>query len=137
MRSADIVCDDGSSMLLSGVFYIPKLGINLLHGRKLCEDGFKGEFDARHMYFKFRDSNQKVIPATMKNGLYFVTNIANDMLKNSNNVDLALASIQLDPCIDAESVEIRLGSKKGIYHDIEGSLMLEKRRFARYIVSVP
>lgn len=48
MGSADVACDDGSSMLLSGVLYVLKLGINLLSGRKLYEDGFKDEFDAGH-----------------------------------------------------------------------------------------
>lgn len=86
MGSADIVCDHGSSMPLSEVFCVPKLCINLLAGRKLYQDGFKGKFDLRYMYFKLRDSNQKVITVTMKNGLCLVTNIANDMLNNKTNL---------------------------------------------------
>ncbi|KAI1001825.1 hypothetical protein K3495_g6379 [Podosphaera aphanis] len=115
MGSAEVVCEDGSSMLLSGVLYVPELGINLLSGRKLCEDGFKGEFDAKHMYFKPRNSNQKVITATMKNGLYLVTNIANYMPKIRNNVDLALASMEIDPSTDAESAELKL-SVRILFH---------------------
>lgn len=58
----------------------------------------------------------------MKNGLYFVTNIANDMLNNTDNIDLALASMELDPCIDTESVEIKQRDKE--------RYLLWHRRFA-------
>ncbi|KAI0994162.1 hypothetical protein K3495_g14020, partial [Podosphaera aphanis] len=122
MGSAEVVCEDGSSMLLSKVLYVPELGINLLSGRKLCEDGFKGEFDAQHMYFKPRNSNQKVITATMKNGLYLVTNIANYTPNIGSNIDLAMASIEIDPRTDAESADIKFSDKE--------RYLLWHRRFA-------
>src|SRR5438045_5250702 len=40
--TANLVCQDGSSMLLADCLYVPDLGVNLLSARRLCEAGLKG-----------------------------------------------------------------------------------------------
>ena len=72
--TANLVCQDGSSMLLADCLYIPDLGVNLLSARRLCEAGLKGSFNNNKMYFK--NGKEKIVQAVMRDGLYIVTNIA-------------------------------------------------------------
>jgi hypothetical protein len=72
--TVDMVCEDGSSMLLSDVLYVPGLGVNLLSARRVCQNGLEGTFNHKKMFFK-RDG-QTVIEASMRNGLYIVTHVA-------------------------------------------------------------
>jgi hypothetical protein len=72
--SAKLQCADGSSIILKDVLYIPRLGINLVSARKLCQVGLKGLFDKNHMYFK--QGPKTVVTATMTNGLYVITHIS-------------------------------------------------------------
>jgi hypothetical protein len=72
--SARLQCADGSSMILKDVLYVPRLGINLISARKLCQEGLKGSFDKNHMYFK--QGTKKVVTATMTNGLYVITHVS-------------------------------------------------------------
>jgi hypothetical protein len=39
-RTVDVVCKDGSKMTLANVLYIPRLGVNLLSGRRICEAAY-------------------------------------------------------------------------------------------------
>ena len=61
-------------MILKDVLYVPRLGINLISARKLCQEGLKGSFDKNHMYFK--QGTKKVVTATMTNGLYVITHVS-------------------------------------------------------------
>jgi hypothetical protein len=72
--SARLRCADGSSMILKDVLYVPKLRINLVSARKLCQVGLKGSFDENHMYFK--QGPKTVVTATMTNGLYVITHVS-------------------------------------------------------------
>lgn len=75
-----MTCEDGSSMYLNGVLFVPKLGINLMSSRKICRDiGLQGTFDQHNIYFS--KYNRKLITATMENGLYIVTHISKDIDK--------------------------------------------------------
>jgi hypothetical protein len=72
--TANMVCPDGSSMLLADCLYVPDLGVNLMSARRLCEGGLKGAFNDKKMYFK--NGNKTIVRATMREGLYIVTNVA-------------------------------------------------------------
>ncbi|CCE33421.1 related to retrotransposon HobS hobase [Claviceps purpurea 20.1] len=72
--TVEMVCSDGSSMLLSDVLYVPKLGINLMSGRKMCQAGLRGTFNSQYMYFNHGD--KKIITAKMVDGLYVVSHVA-------------------------------------------------------------
>jgi hypothetical protein len=48
--TVDIVCKEGSKMKLANVLYIPRLGVNLLSGRRICEPGLRGQIAISHMY---------------------------------------------------------------------------------------
>jgi hypothetical protein len=72
--NTNLMCEDGSSMLLSDILYVPGLGVNLLSARRVCQAGLKARFDDTHMYFKL--GRKKVIEATMNEGLYIVTHVA-------------------------------------------------------------
>ena len=71
---AQMVCKDGSSTWLSDVLLVPNLGVNLLSGRRICATGLKGRFDSRTMRFKL--GKKTIITATMDDGLYVVSHIA-------------------------------------------------------------
>jgi hypothetical protein len=71
---AQVVCKDGSSTWLSHVLLVPNLGVNLLSGRRICAAGLKGRFDSRALCFKL--GKKIIIKATMDDGLYVVSHIA-------------------------------------------------------------
>ncbi|KAG9243450.1 hypothetical protein BJ878DRAFT_510630 [Calycina marina] len=73
-RTVELVCEDGSAMVLSDVLYEPNLGVDLLSGRRLCEHGLRGAFDSVHMHF-MQDS-KRIVTATMNQGLYIVSHIS-------------------------------------------------------------
>jgi hypothetical protein len=58
-------------MTLANVLYIPGLGVNLLSGRRICEAGLTGQFSKSYMYFNC--GKNKIITATMQDGLYVIT----------------------------------------------------------------
>jgi Pol polyprotein len=72
--TAELVCLDGSSMLLADCLYVPGLGVNILSGRRLCEAGLKGAFNDKRMYFK--NGKKTIVRVEMREGLYIVTNVA-------------------------------------------------------------
>lgn len=72
--TVDIVCKDGSSLVLSDVLYVPNLGINLLSGKRMCEAGLEGIFDTTKMYFLA--DKKRIITATMNRGLYILTHVS-------------------------------------------------------------
>ena len=59
---------------MKNVLYIPKLGINLISARRICEGGLKGRFSSTEMYFT--KDGKRIIEAKLQNGLYIVTYIA-------------------------------------------------------------
>ncbi|RFU24808.1 hypothetical protein B7463_g11534, partial [Scytalidium lignicola] len=71
---AKLKCDNGSSMLLQDVLYVPDLGVNLLFARRLCQAGLKSSFNTIKMYFM--NSNKKIVIVIMKNGLYIVSHVS-------------------------------------------------------------
>jgi len=75
---ADIVCADGSSMVLQDVLYVPNLGISLLSAQKLCNLGMEGGFNHTQMYFYNKEDPhmRKLITATHQKGLYVVSHVS-------------------------------------------------------------
>jgi hypothetical protein len=71
---AHVVCKDGSSTWLSDVLLVPNLGVNLLSGRRMCAAGLKGRFNSHALCFKL--GKKIIIKATMDDGLYVVSHIA-------------------------------------------------------------
>jgi hypothetical protein len=69
----DVVYKDGSKMTLANVLYKSGLGVNQLSRRRICETGLTGQFTKSHMYFKY--GKNKIITATMQDGLYVITNV--------------------------------------------------------------
>jgi hypothetical protein len=59
----ELVCKDGSSLLLQDTLYIPGLGVNLVSARKICQASLKGSFNENTIYFI--QGNKKVISAKM------------------------------------------------------------------------
>ena len=69
-----IICKDGSQGLLKNVLYVPKLGVNLISARRICEGGLEGRFSSTEMYFT--KDGKRIIEAKLQDGLYIVTHIA-------------------------------------------------------------
>ena len=57
-------------MMLKDILYVPRLGVNLVLVRKLCQRGLKGSFDKTHIYFKHRPKTVDTIIIT--NSLYII-----------------------------------------------------------------
>jgi hypothetical protein len=68
-------------MILANVLYIPRLGVNLLSGRRICEVGLTGQFSKSYMYFKC--GKNKIITATMQDRLYVITHIKHRYQNNA------------------------------------------------------
>jgi hypothetical protein len=71
--TAVLTCEDGFTIKLSDVLFVPDLGINLLSARRLCQAGLKGNFNSRKMFFK--RGEKTIIEAIMSQGLYIVLHV--------------------------------------------------------------
>ena len=112
---AQVICKDGSSTWLSDVLLVPNLGVNLLSGRRMCGVGLKGRFNSHTLRFKL--GNRTIIKATMDDGLYVVSHIADGYQET--------AFMSLEPCSLAEhddGIELKMNEKE--------RYMLYHRRFA-------
>lgn len=65
----------GNSILLSSVLYVPKLGVNLLSGKRMCEKGLQGSFDHQGLYMRNR-LGKLMLEAPEQGGVYVVKHIA-------------------------------------------------------------
>ena len=65
----------GNSILLYYILYVPKLGVNLLSGKRMCKKGLQGSFDRHGLYMHDKDG-KLVIEAPGKGGVYVVKHIA-------------------------------------------------------------
>ncbi|KAF7567667.1 hypothetical protein PtrM4_142580 [Pyrenophora tritici-repentis] len=114
---AQMVCKDGSSIWLSDVLLVPNLGVNLLSGRRICAAGLKGRFNSHTL--SFRLGKKTIIKATMDDGLYVVSHIADGYQET------AFPGTELDtPAQDTEVLhtpdesELKAGEKERylLYH---------------------
>ena len=85
----------GNQGFLSSVLYVPKLGVNLLSGRRMCEKGLIGSFDQHGL--KMHDKQGKeIMEARQRGGVYIVEKIAKDLdefaLTASMHHDIAFPS---------------------------------------------
>jgi hypothetical protein len=86
----------GNSVSLSAVLHVPKLGVNLSSGRRMCQKGLRGSFDEKGLYMHNRHGKQ-IIEAPEHGGVYIVERIANGL------DDFALLSVmQLDSSVTTE-----------------------------------
>ena len=65
----------GNSILLYYILYVPKLGVNLLSGKQMCEKGLQGSFDCHELYMHDKDG-KLVIETPGKGSVYVVKHIA-------------------------------------------------------------
>jgi hypothetical protein len=72
--SVKLQCTDGSLIILKDVLYIPRLRINLVLVRKLCQVELKGSFNKNYIYFK--QGPKTVVTIIMINSLYMITHIS-------------------------------------------------------------
>jgi len=68
----------GNSVKLFSVLHVPKLGVNLLSGRRMCEKGLQGSFDDKGLYMHDKREKQ-MIEALECEGVYIVERIANGL----------------------------------------------------------
>ena len=129
MGNAKLQCIDGSSMVLKDVLYVPKIGVNLVSARRLCQAGLTGSFDDSHMYFK--QDNKKVVTATMTNDLYIITHVSKKCqdtafvgVENTNEVDT-----EEDTADDNEEAPILTEDKTKYNMPLSDK---EKRRYLKY-----
>ena len=74
--TAVLQAPDGNKALLSSVLLVPKLGVNLLSGRKMCQTGgLEGRFNPDSLFFE-NQYGEQVVKAQHRNGVYIVSDIA-------------------------------------------------------------
>ena len=80
-----------SSILISNILYILRLGINLLLSKKLCSKGLI--FTSNNKYIAFQYNQEKVLEASIKGGVYILSqakpNLVNNTFYRSKLNDLA------------------------------------------------
>ena len=64
------MCKDRLLILLADTLYMPRLRVNLLLARQICQSSLKGSFNKDYIFFKLY--KERVIEATIRNGLYIV-----------------------------------------------------------------
>ncbi len=85
-----------NSVSLSSVLHVPKLGVILFSGRRMCQKGLRGSFDEKGLYMHNRHGKQ-IIEAPEHGEFYIVERIANGL------DDFALLSVmQLDSSVTTE-----------------------------------
>ena len=85
----------GNQRFLSSVLYVPKLGVNLLSGRRMCEKGLIGSFNQHGL--KMHDKQGKeIMESRQREGVHIVEKIAKDLdefaLTASMHHDIAFPS---------------------------------------------
>lgn len=76
--TAEIRLPNGRSIRLADTLLVPGLGCTLLSAKKLSSSGLIGEFDEHRMIFSRRADRVPMIEATVQNGLYIVSWIAQE-----------------------------------------------------------
>ncbi len=105
----------GNSVKLSSVLHVPKLGVNLLSGRRMCEKGLQGSFDNNGLYMHDKHGKQ-MIEAREHEGVYIVERIANGLdefaLLSAMQRDASSAFPAIDPSssmnLDSSSMNLDL-----------------------------
>ena len=62
---------NGGEFLLKDVYWVPKLGVNLLSGSKMCTRGLRGVFDVNKLRMLDENGNT-IVKATKSGGVYIV-----------------------------------------------------------------
>ncbi|KAI0991169.1 hypothetical protein K3495_g17018, partial [Podosphaera aphanis] len=105
---AKIECKDGTSALMRNVYFVPKLGVNLLSARKLCRNGMKGIFDETSI--KIVHNKIPMIIAEQKDGLYVVKHVAKELKEKAlftlaEKHNIHVADLDSDPNPDSSEEE--------------------------------
>ena len=69
---------DGNSVLLSSTLYVPKLEVNLLSEKKMCEKGLLEYFDHKGLYMQNK-SRKLMLEASEEGGVYIVKHISSSL----------------------------------------------------------
>ena len=62
---------NGGEVILKDVYWVPKLGVSLLSGSKMCAGGLRGAFDADELRMLDKNGNT-IVKATKSGGVYIV-----------------------------------------------------------------
>ena len=131
MGDAELVCPDGSSMLLANVLYVPKIGVNLLSVRRLCQSGLSFTGNDKKLYLM--DGKRKIIRAKMQNGLYVVSHIADGYEENafpSMEIDNVNATDQAPMAIENEDGDANESDDEAVTETDKARYLKYHRRFA-------
>jgi hypothetical protein len=100
-----IECEDGSSGLVEGALYVPKLGVNLISAKRLCKNGLKGSFDSESIHIK--DGRKTVIYAQQNRGLYIVKHISKRYKEKALAADQPEDTLAADQPEDTQEMNIK------------------------------
>ena len=130
MGDAELVCPD-SSMLLANVLYVPKIGVNLLSVRRLCQSGLSFTGNDKKLYLM--DGKRKIIRAKMQNGLYVVSHIADgyeEKASPSMEIDNVNATHQAPMAIEHENGDANESDDEAVTETDKARYLKYHRRFA-------
>ena len=74
-----IKLENGRHVFLEDTLHVLRIGYTLVSTKKLLGSKLIGQFDAHRMLFSRRSDNVLLIKAKMRNGLYIVSQIAEEV----------------------------------------------------------
>jgi len=100
-RKGTVVIQDkkGKRLTLQDVLYVPKLGVNLLSGRKLCKSGLRGRFNDKAMHYVSNDG-LVVLEAPEESGVYVLKRIYADFDQHACNTSEQTAGALIGQTVD-------------------------------------
>jgi hypothetical protein len=76
--TAVIKLENNRQVFLEDTLHVPGMGCTLVSAKKLLGSKLIGQFDDHRMLFSRRSDNVPLIEATMRNGLYIISQIAKE-----------------------------------------------------------
>jgi hypothetical protein len=102
MGTAVVRIPGGKSLRLRKTLLVPRLGVNLLSGRKMCMSGLKGTWDRKAVYL--HDANQQeVLRAKRSGGVYVVDRISTQTNDSAFISQTALTPIPYEAACPAQT----------------------------------
>src|SRR6266536_4744603 len=95
-----IKLENGRHVFLEDTLHVLGIGCTLVSAKKLLGSKLIGQFDAHRMLFSRRSDNIPLIKAKMRNGLYIVSQIAEE----ADSMSFATSEKQVKPVVELDKI---------------------------------
>src|SRR6266536_1252860 len=98
--TAVIKLENGRHVFLEDMLHVPGIGCTLVSTKKLLGSKLIGQFDAHRILFSRRSDNVPLIEAKMRNGLYIVSQIAEE----ADGMSFVTSEKQVKPVVESDKI---------------------------------